>query len=222
MNINVVESQILKEGLSMKSIKPLIFLIFLAIGIAAVWKIDMGIMKLKGSEISSEEKDSGEQERIRSYLDDAAIIRNAFESIGVLGVLEGKEQYKQLVEEENWYSYRSINIDWHYRFSIALNLNELDIEVKDGVVNISVDRKNMFIWFVEKTGEGKSTSYASWFARKYSAREIEMFEKAVVEKVQQRIKDTEKYWTEAEKSLENNLLKLCAELGYSEVRFEYI
>ncbi len=203
----------------MKKFKAFLFLLFTVAGVIAFWQLDMKVMKLQGEDLAKQEVIKNEVDEAKSRLDDAAVIRKAFKAVGVLGVFEGREQYKQLIEDENWYSYRSINIDWQYRFAIAANLGDFDIKVDNGVVNISIDKSKLFIWFLEKTEESDSSSYSSILARRYNSRDIEVLEKAVAQKVEETIKDTENYWSEAQKSLESNMIKLCNELGFYTIYF---
>lgn len=203
----------------MRRAKAFLAVLLILAGAAVFWQLDMKVMKLEGKELQKPQGMEHEMEKVKTRLEDAALIQKAFAAVGVLGVLEGREEYKQTLEEENWYSYRSIRMEWNYRFAIAANLEEISVKVENGLVNIGIDKSKLYIWFLEKTEDSTSSSYASMFAKKFNSHEVEVLEKAVSQKVDEKIKSTDAYWNEAEKSLERNLLKICNDLGYNNIYF---
>ncbi|MCX7749896.1 MAG: hypothetical protein N2645_23860 [Clostridia bacterium] len=184
-----------------------------------VYQYDLSMKKEQNRQSMSQEDKLKEFDGVVSKVDDTAIIKKALKSVGILTLLEGVERYKQTLEEETWYSYRGINIDWHYRFAIAVNLEDLVIETNGKKVDIGVDKKKLYVQFVEKTRESISHSEASILAKKFSSQEISALEKAIVKKVGDKILSTGSYWDDALKSLETNLRKMCNQLGYYEINF---
>lgn len=205
----------------MRFIRNLLFILILVAGIIAGYKYELDYRKEQTRQEDYDQDNKMEIEKMKEKVDDEAIIKKALKEVGILTVLEGIEEYKQTIEEENWYSYRGINFDWHYRFGIALNLEDLEVQVVDGNVGISADAQKFYIQFIEKTRESSSHSEASIFARKFTSQEISALEKVVLEKVENRIKTTPSYWERAQKSLEANLTKMCNQLGYYRVNIRY-
>jgi hypothetical protein len=203
----------------MKKIKLLFFLIIMVAGAFYGYRWNMDWSREISQQAADPEIESVEFEQLINRVNDADIIRKALKAVGVMGVLEGQEEYRQLLEDENWYSYRGIRINWHYRFAIAVNLEDIGVDVTDGRVKLQADSSKLFLWFLEKAKDSTSHSEASWFARKYTSQEISALEKAVFEKMEMKIKRTPDYWREAEKSLEANLRRLCSDLGYADVDF---
>ncbi len=206
----------------MKTIKVFIFLVVLAGLIFFIYTTDINMKKEQNHQAINLDTVSEEYNNIISQVDDEAIIRKAIKSVGILTLLEGEEEYKQIIDEENWYSYRGINIDWHYRFGIAMDLENIEINFLDGAVNILSSRNDLFIQFIEKTKESTSQSSASFLAKKFTSQEVEALEKAVLDKIDARIKSTPEYWDEAYKSLEVNLRKICNDMGYYKINFTEI
>ena len=203
----------------MRGVKWFIILVLLGIGAFFAYKVDIDLKKEQTRQTISQDLAKKEYDEAVSKVDDAAIIKKALKAVGVLAVLEGEEEYKQTIEEENWYSYRGINIDWHYKFAIAINLEDVGILVNNGVVDITVDREKLFIQFIEKTKDSKSRSDASWLAEQYNSQEIEALEKAIRDNVETKIKSSPNYWDEAVKSLEVNIRRICNELEYYSINF---
>lgn len=203
----------------MRKIKMLVWVVLLLCTAFVAYRINMDMQKQLGDQVLSDEVGQEVYDKVKKQVDDTAIIRKAMKAVGIMGVLEGQEEYKQLIEEENWFSYRGISIDWQYRFAIAMNLEDIDVQVVDDVVNVDIDRSKLFIWFIEKSKDSTSKSQASWLAEKYSSQELNALDKAVLDKVETRIKESDVYWDEALRSLQANIIKLCNELGYYSIDF---
>lgn len=203
----------------MKKIKVFLLFVLTIIILFAAYKFNLNFSKKLNNQSMSVD-DQTEFDKVKTKVDEEAIIKKALKAIGIMGVLEGQEEYKQIIEDEKWYAYRGINIDWNYRFSIAFNLDNLIVEVNNGVINFFIDNKKLIIWFIEKTQNSTSHSEASWFAQKYSSQEIEAIDKAVLDKITNKIKTTTNYWDEAQKSLKANLIKICNDMGYYKITFE--
>lgn len=199
--------------------KGLIILALLAVAAFLVYKFDIDIRKEQNRQTSHQNIDEKAYQEAESKVDDAAIIKKALKAVGILAVLEGEEEYRQIIEEENWYSYRGISIDWCYKFAIAMNLEDVGINVNNGVIDVEIDKEKLFIQFIEKTKDSTSRSDASLLAKKFSSQEIEALEKAVLEKMEEKIKLTPDYWDEALKSLEVSIRKICNDLEYFNINF---
>jgi hypothetical protein len=204
----------------MRKIKLFLFFILLvSVGVFA-YKYNLDFKKEQSRNVFDEDNKKENVGTIKKQIDASAIIKKELKAVGILGLLEGTEEYKQLIEDESWYAYRGINIDWHYRFSIAVNCSDIGVEAKDDKVSILVDNKKLFIWFVEKTKESSSRSEASWLAKKFSSQEVEGLDAAVKEKISNKIKSTPEYWNQAQESLKANLVELCNELGFYNIEFK--
>lgn len=203
----------------MRKIRLFTLFVFIIAVLFTVYKFDIYLKKANNSQSSSREAAEEEYRNAVSKLDDAAIIKKELKAVGVLTVLEGEEQYKQIIEEENWFSYREINIDWRYRFAIAINLEDVGISINNEVTEVSIESSKLFIQFIEKTKESTSHSEASWLAEQVTSQEVEALETAILEKVETQIKETLHYWEEASKSLEVNIRKICNDLGYYNIHF---
>ncbi|NLM74061.1 MAG: hypothetical protein GX184_08560 [Clostridiaceae bacterium] len=206
----------------MKALKVIVFLVVFVFVFFIVYSTDINIKKEQNQNAFNLDIREGKYDNIVSKVDEEAIIRRAIKSVGILTLIEGIEEYKQVIDEENWYSYRGINIDWQYRFGIAIDLENIEIDLKDDVVNISANKDDLFIQFIEKTKESKSQSSASLLAKKFTSQEIEALEKAVLDKIEEKIKTTPEYWDDAFQSLEVNLRKICNDLGFYRINFTEI
>ncbi len=204
----------------MKKIKFLLFIILVALAVFFSYRFDLREKKQSTRNVIQNVDKQDELDKISHQVDDTAIIKKVLKSVGIIGLLEGIEEYNQLLEDETWYSYRGIKIDWKYRFSIAVNYEDMEVDVQNNIVNIKINKDKMFIWFVEKTEASSSHSEASWLAKKFSSQEIETLEHAVMKKVVNKISNTPEYWEKAYKSLEENITRICNDLGFQNVRIE--
>lgn len=201
----------------MKRIKRLMLIAILAAAAICYYRYNLDHNKDLARDWPQSNEAVSEQEKAKSKIADAAIVRKAMKSVGVLSVLEGEENFNQLIEEENWYSYRGMHINWYYRFSIAIHLENMEVEIIGDTLRIQWDRQKLFLLFIEKTKDSDSYSQASLFAKKYSSQEITALEKAVMAKVEENIKKNTLYWEQAENSLKVQLKKMCNDLGYAHV-----
>lgn len=202
----------------MGRIKGFVIFVLLIVSAFFVYRVDIHMKKERSRQAMSVDNGEGKSE-LALKVDDAAIIKKALKAVGVLTVLEGEEEYRQVIEEERWYSYRAVNIDWHYKFGIAMDLEDIGIKVNNDVVNVTADREKLFVQFIEKTSDSTSRSDASLLAKQFTSQELDELEKAVLEKIKSQIELTPNYWDEALKSLETNIRKICGDLGYYNLNF---
>jgi hypothetical protein len=199
--------------------KGFFILVLLAVAAFLIYKFDIDIKKGQNRQVANQNIVEEQYQEAELKVDDAAIIKKALKAVGVLAVLEGEEEYRQIIEEENWYSYRGISIDWRYKFAIAMNLEDIGIIADNGTINVTIDKEKLFIQFIEKTKDSTSRSDASLLAKKFSSQEIEALEKAVLVKIEEKIKLMPSYWDEALKSLEVSIRKICSDLEYYDINF---
>jgi hypothetical protein len=205
----------------MGKVKAFVLFIFLLMAVLFFYRMDIITKKdLNHQSIGGEMVQKAYEEAV-TKVDASAIIKKELKAVGILTLLEGAEEYKQIIEEENWFSYRGITIDWRFRFAIAVDLENLEVSTREDTVHVAISREKLFIQYIEKTKDSMSYSNASFFAEKFSAQEVEALEKAIVEKIESKIQATADYWERAQKSLEVNITKICNSLEYYDIQFEW-
>jgi|GEM_PF-3903521 hypothetical protein len=205
----------------MGKVKTFVLFIFLLMIALFFYRLDIINKKNLSHQSVGGEMVQKAYEEAAPKVDASAIIKKELKAVGILTLLEGVEEYEQIIEEETWFSYRGITIDWRFKFAIAVNLEDLEVSARDDTIDVVISKEKLFLQYIEKTKDSLSYSNASLFAEKFSAQEIEALEKAVVERIESKIKTTADYWERAQKSLEVNITKICSSLEYYDIQFQW-
>jgi len=223
--------------------KKIIFIIFLIIGIIIGYKgltftNDKLPQSIKENQVDKQintiqkeldqYKQKEQEEKIRrlriQQLQNPEIINKELAKTGELIIFTGITTYNDNIKESNWYSSKSLDINYVFNFGISIDLNDIKINkfIEDSVI-IDIPSSRLHIQYVElDTSKSKLLSSKTVLSKQFTPEDINIINQNSQKDITNKINNSKDIFDQSLTSLKDNLKELISKLGYKNIVFNEI